>query len=202
MTVSYDPNHVLEANALLLAQFIDKPNFLAFLQSYINRIQELENAIYAVFWQRLIANASGVQLDGLGQIVGQARNGLADTDYRTLLFVRIRLNYSSGLMQDITDVCALFLQTSPPPIVLTEAPPAAFLLQLLGFSPAQATTLASVVMQARGAAINLQLEYETTTHTSMLVFCNSSSPVTGSTSQGYASSSGASGGQIAGVIQA
>ncbi len=96
-------DHEERALARLSTQFRDKPNIKAITEILAGQIQDIED----VFWQLLtevglyafppLVEAEGVQIDGIGRILGLARaKGQSDADYRTLLGAQIRLNLSNG----------------------------------------------------------------------------------------------------------
>ena len=59
-------------------------------------MQELEKVFSDLYYLRSLDHAIGVQLDGIGDLVGQPRNGLPDDEYRGAIKFRIFLNKSSG----------------------------------------------------------------------------------------------------------
>jgi hypothetical protein len=71
---------------------------------YIQQIQELETMWFELINERTMDTAVGVQLDGLGDIVGEERFGRNDDDYRVAIKGRIRLNLSNGTAEDIVAV--------------------------------------------------------------------------------------------------
>jgi len=96
--------------AVLLTQFKGKPVFEQVLRSYAAQAQELE----LVFWRLAVLTtleyATGVQLDGLGAIVGEPRNGRPDDLYRAAIRSRIRLNRSFATVEEIL---AVLLSVAP-----------------------------------------------------------------------------------------
>lgn len=75
-------------------EFQDTVDVLAMLT---DQIQELENDLK--FTEQTVYNitaSSGVLLDRIGEVVGQSRNGLSDSDYRGYLQARILANMSDG----------------------------------------------------------------------------------------------------------
>lgn len=65
---------------------------------------DLEDVLYQLLTERFIDTAIGAQLDLIGKIVLQARNGLGDDDYRRYLRARIAANNSEGLISDFIRV--------------------------------------------------------------------------------------------------
>jgi hypothetical protein len=94
--IIHNTDHVAEALARILERYKEKPNFQAFLTSFVTGLQEIEDA--AIDWNdnRWIEDASGVQLDEIGHTVGQSRLGYSDDLYRVLILVKIAINNSQG----------------------------------------------------------------------------------------------------------
>jgi hypothetical protein len=61
-----------------------------------DEVQELEDALFQLLMQRDIETAVGVQLNGLGDTVGESRMGKGDDAYRFAIKVRIAKNNMSG----------------------------------------------------------------------------------------------------------
>lgn len=69
-----DPiDHAAQARALVAAQYTASFKFLATIAAVMNRVQDLETALYAMFDITDIDLATGVNLDVLGDIVGISR---------------------------------------------------------------------------------------------------------------------------------
>ena len=83
------------------------PNLLALASAYLGEIQLLETAIFAVIEQRWLVNAVGVNLDIIGDLVGQLRMGLDDNTYRAAIRLRIKANRSKGRAEDVIVLAVL-----------------------------------------------------------------------------------------------
>lgn len=71
--------------------------------------QSLENALSQLLLERSIDTAVGAQLDVIGRIVGEVRNGLSDADYRRYCRARIKVNRAKGLIEDLISVTDLIV---------------------------------------------------------------------------------------------
>jgi len=71
--------------------------------------QDVENVLQQLLLQRWIDTAVGVQLDQLGKIVGQAREGRDDDDYRRFIRARILTNRSDGRFETLITIALLVL---------------------------------------------------------------------------------------------
>jgi hypothetical protein len=96
-------DHEEQAYGLFLEQYSEKPRLAALLASYAQEIQELEDAIWAVRLGRFLDNAVGAQLDVIGKLVGEPREGRADNVYRVLITGKIRVNWSLGRPKDVIE---------------------------------------------------------------------------------------------------
>ena len=102
--IQLNPNHRAQGIARLIAQYVGKPRIETLIGIFLDQIQEAENALFELATERFVENAIGVQLDGIGDIVGQERQGLGDDDYRPLIRARIKANNSEGTAPDIIGV--------------------------------------------------------------------------------------------------
>lgn len=102
MTLTKKTTHVAEAPVLFVAQFKDAANMKAFIEIMADQIQDLEDAQFEVLTEVSdLTVAVGEQLDNLGRIVNEPRNGKTDTDYRIAIAGRINLNLSEGTGEDL-----------------------------------------------------------------------------------------------------
>lgn len=115
--------HTQQALSRLIEFWRGKPNMAGWLSDYIDEIQEVENVVWDVIVGRLPDYAEGVQLDVLGSIVGERRNGLGDAAFRVRIKARIRINQSFGRPLDVIEVLRLI---DPATFHLIEHYPAAF----------------------------------------------------------------------------
>jgi hypothetical protein len=106
----------------------------------------------------VLDDAIGEQLDLLGAIVGEARNGRSDATYLLWIRSRILLNRASGLAEEIYDI---FEPLLPAPVVpnLADFYPAALELTLAGGAVTEelVAQLALMLQEAKAAAVGAQL---------------------------------------------
>lgn len=74
------------------------PELVAFLHAYAGSVQGVEDDGWATLTEGLfdVANCEGVQLNRIGEIIGQPRWDLTDADYRKTLRARVTANISKG----------------------------------------------------------------------------------------------------------
>ena len=162
MTLTLKTNRLEEARANLIGQFQNRPNLQAFLDAFVQQTADLETALFQILTDTDIDNAVGVQLDGLGDIVGEERGGRNDAEYRDAIRVRILLNTSEGTAEELIAIIKGIDSTLTPEIV--DIPPAAFYAQigLTTLSTDQLNRLAFFIRKGRGAAIGSFLIFHLT----------------------------------------
>lgn len=155
--LDFIPDHAGAARDRLAQEYKFQPNLGGLLDAFNTETQVLEEAFWALLNQRGLTSAFGVQLDILGEILGQPRMGLTDDDYRLWLISRIRLNLGSCTVED---VYSIFILIVPPGTTLTirDEFPAAFTLVLDG-APVVITQLIRLLRLAKAAGVRVILEW-------------------------------------------
>lgn len=158
MTITKITDHVDRALARLITQFRNSVSHRGLLASYVAEVQEAENALFDILVQSSIADATGAQLDGLGQILGERRNGRSDEVYRQAVAARFFLNKSSGTVEEILHLFRLITDASP---FLDEYFPAAFVLRLEELPVDDPVNYALMLRAVKVAAVRAVLHYLT-----------------------------------------
>lgn len=91
-----NPDYAGQVQNRLIEQFKNKENLTKLLNAFIESFQELEYVFGDLYYERWLDEAVGVQLDGLGDIVGPSREGRSDDEYRELIRFYTAVNMSSG----------------------------------------------------------------------------------------------------------
>jgi hypothetical protein len=128
MSLEHVTAHVDEALANLLEQFKGKSKLEAALTAYVDQIQDLEDAFYSLLLGRWLDNADTDALDQLGAIVGEARQGRYNEDYRLAIRARILINLCEGSPEQIIQIFVMLAESA---IDLREYFPAALVLTIL-----------------------------------------------------------------------
>jgi hypothetical protein len=97
-------NHIKAGIERLITQFRKQPKLVAILTSWLESVQDLEGVFWDIHQIRDIDQATGVNLDTLGKIVGQLRGTLTDAQYRTWLKARILANRSRCTPDEILEI--------------------------------------------------------------------------------------------------
>ena len=148
-------NHIAAGLNRLMAQYRNKPVLQNLLTVLLGRTQDVEDMLQGLQGRTNIAGSVGAQLDGIGYIVGQPRNGEDDATYRALLLVRIAINVSRGTTEDI--IGAFVLMTGASLVELRELYPAAFQLStdVVITDPYVLSYLPFMVQLVKPAAVDL-----------------------------------------------
>ena len=120
------------------------------LSAWTNRAQELEEALWATLSTMTVDSAVGDLLDKIGALVGEARNGRVDTDYRGAVRIRIRANRSQGKAVDILDIATLAAVTNATTPLYLEYPPAGWQVEIPNLSGA--LSVVNILARARPVA--------------------------------------------------
>lgn len=91
----------------LLEQYARKPRLRALIAAFLEQVQEIEDATFDVMTSRLVDVAVNAQLDLLGKLVGETRDGRDDDGYRVAITARIAVNRSCGTGPEIVAILAL-----------------------------------------------------------------------------------------------
>lgn len=153
-------DHVERALARLLEQDKGKPRLEALVKIFADRYQRIENVVTQLANNRWVLTAEGVQLDTLGEIVGEPRNGKIDDVYRLWIRARILINRSSGKVSELLRVARIILGDAPD-LVYTPEPPAAFQIELTGVSGSGdvARVLFDALNQVRAGGVRMNILY-------------------------------------------
>lgn len=115
-------DHAARMKQLLPAQFVGLENWEKFIDALAVSIQAVENDIHDMFTSMSLSGATGVQLDKLGEILGETRKGRTDEEYRAFLSIRVKINISRGEPETLISVLSAITDSSY--VILTEVYPA------------------------------------------------------------------------------
>ena len=126
----YIPNHKEIAVGNLLQQFQNKPRLRALVQALALGVQTQEDEAFGLLVSTTLPASTGASLDQWGALVGEARGGLVDAEYRVMISARILANNFRGGTDQIQTIWKLV--TAPQiSIRFTLHPPACFSLAVL-----------------------------------------------------------------------
>lgn len=152
--------HIADALNRLMQQYRGQPNIAGLYTSFVQQIQDLENAIFALDAGRQLFDgasspAVGQQLDEIGTIVGISRNGLSDAEYLLFIFGKIAENFSDTTIPTILNIIGYVFQAEQ--VLLQEIYPAGIAIQMIGspINPSLYVIAKSLVQSALGAGIGI-----------------------------------------------
>lgn len=155
-TLEQNAEHVTEALARLLEQFKHRPNLEALISALVSQIQDVENSAFDLYLERWVDSATGVNLDNLGELVGQPREGRLDGEYRRWIKARILVNRTNGHGDDLIRIAELVLGTLEN-FELIEYYPAAYNIVVTNY-PDDPQTLFDIFFAAKPAGVGFILE--------------------------------------------
>lgn len=161
-----ETEHLSSALSNLLEQFKEKPVFASLLQGFIDRVQNLEDTLFDLLLQRFLDTSIGAQLDGIGAVVGEARQNRSDGDYKRGILTRILLNLGQSTPEDVIEIMSRYARSD---VSLTEYYPADFVLTILRAldptdldsdgTPDEVERLSAYLQSAKPAAVGAGLVY-------------------------------------------
>lgn len=105
--------HVTDALARMLEQYKNSPRLKAIITKLGQSFQGLEDAFQSIYLARSIADAVGVHLDKIGEIVGAPRpDNVSDNVYRVIIYGRISANVSQGETENVINTYRLLTQAT------------------------------------------------------------------------------------------
>ena len=88
---------------LLISQWQDNKNVTGLLTSLMETAQPAEDLMFQLLNERDVFSAIGEQLNVIGRLVGEPREGRLDTPYRTAILNRISINNSDGTLPSVVE---------------------------------------------------------------------------------------------------
>jgi hypothetical protein len=149
------PRHFGEALVSLVPPFWGKPRIAALLRSYINRVQEIEDAAWEVLQAFDVNTCDETRLKVLAKIVGVSNFGWDLETFRAVVRARIATNRSHGTEDDILRVLRLITGTAAPITVYPLVPATIAVDMGEPVSDEHMVAIAFLLPQARGAGIRL-----------------------------------------------
>ena len=130
--LAHNPDHVAQALAARLQDYVGLPRFQALIEILAGQVQEIEDALWQIA-EDDVDDAVGAQLEGFGSIVGAERQGLDDETYRALIRATIRANRSEGVTEDLYGIITAALADDSQGLARCYwYPPDGFILEILG----------------------------------------------------------------------
>lgn len=159
MPLTKEIDHRARALARLAQQFKGLPRIAALVGLFARRWQDVEDAVFQLYALRGPSAAANSQLDRLGKIVTQLRTSADDATYRLHIQARVRINKSSGTIEQLKTI--LRLVTPGSVVRVIEGFPAALTVRIENaiVTNAQAAIFLAFLHEARAAGVYATLEY-------------------------------------------
>ena len=153
-------DHVAVALSRLLEQFKNKANVVALVTALITPSNDVETELRDLLTKRQVNTAVGAQLDLIGKLVGQPRNGAGDVDYARFIAARIATNNSKSRVEDLISVAKLVINDALDTITVERRSVASVVVRVTGnvVTDAVAGICVSFLRDARAAGVKLTLE--------------------------------------------
>lgn len=162
MTLTKKLTLIADGIASLVEQFRNKVNLEALVGIFAKQAQDLENVNFELIDDRTLDASVGPQLEGIGSIVGENRDGRTDAIYREAIRVKIKINKSSGLAEEIIEIVALMADsgTSIEIEELFPSDPAHFEITLTPDITADGFRISRAIFQSRPVGVRHILLWE------------------------------------------
>lgn len=157
MALTHRLDHAAKALERLMEQLKPVPGLTKMLNAFNVQIQALEDAFWQLYTERWLSVAEGVQLDAIGKILAEPRDGSDDEPYRERLRAKIRVLRSSGTAPNILTIFRLMLPDND--IRFLAIGGAGFILDIGEIDVTRLPTYERFIRLAKSAGINAQLSY-------------------------------------------
>lgn len=102
--ILFRPDVVEYGLDLLSGQFANSSNLRDLMEIFLEEVQLIEDTMFDLFVERTLRTAEGAQLDQLGDIVGEPRGSLNDSEYRRFIRIRVDSAICEGSVPEITSI--------------------------------------------------------------------------------------------------
>ncbi len=187
----------IEAYENIPTQFRAKERFVFTVGSIIEQLKILEAVFISLRDERTVDDSVGVQLDGLGAIVGQPRGALGDDDYRAVIRAKIKANNSDGAPEDLLRIATLAVSDLIWSIV--EQYPAGVLMSSDGITSTAVDEAVTNALLQLGKLGGVKLQYRFDSTATPFSFSSQSGVVEADAALGFANAAQTVGGDFSGV---
>lgn len=112
-----DDNVIVDSTARLTSVFKGKVRIEGLLRAFLTGHQNVEDALQVMLEDRALLTAVGAQLDIIGEIVGQPREGRDDDEYRIYVIAKIGQNTSKGTASEVITIFNLLTGSTAPLLI-------------------------------------------------------------------------------------
>jgi len=186
-----------EIKERFLVQFSGAPVIEGINKAFGVQLQDLQNAIFQLFDILSIDGNEGVNLDRIGTLVGQLRNGKSDAEYRRFLKARVKINKSNGTIPKILEILAL---THPSETFSVREPKGGVLIfnMLETWIGVDLTELMGILREIKGGGTRVELVYNRGGQDNDFLFADGDTVQT-DVNHGFSNDAGTTGGYLSGI---
>jgi len=152
----------VDANNRLAIQFQEKPNIRAFVCALTTPAQDLTDALNQLLTERGIDTAVGAQLDVIGKVVDEPRDGEVDDVYRRFIRARIAVHRSNGVPVEILKIARLVLGDSDGQVQIRCVSDASYILEIHDRPTDADTARVLIDMVGKATSAGVRVEVVTT----------------------------------------
>jgi hypothetical protein len=138
-----------------LIEFFKKPRNISVIEAVCSQVQELEDALWSLKDAFNVDTAEGDQLDLLGKLVGEGRDGRTDDQYRTGVRARILVNSSEGTMADFYAIGEAIAKEYNPTFVARDLGYAGLYFEASTTGDATFAQASRLLLKAKAAGVRL-----------------------------------------------
>ena len=149
------PDHEVVGLDDLIEQYKDKPVLEGLLRAGLRRIQNTEDAIFALLNVKKIDSATDAALDVFGAITGTARLGRTDSEYLAAIRLEVKVNRSNGRLVDMVEIATIANRNRP--AQYTEYYPASFAIRVTNADSPR--TIIEYLKRARPVSVPFTVSY-------------------------------------------
>lgn len=163
MAIEHVQDHADQAIERLLTQYRERVRFEGWIRANAGATQTAEDAFWAIYTCDDLTTATASQLDDLGEMVGQLRGSLSDTQLRVMIAARVLINTGSGTGDELNEILEIVMSLLGSNVVtIREDFPATIVAVVAGAWAglgASSTLVASIIRTARAAGVRSILEW-------------------------------------------
>ena len=191
--------HVTDGLASLPHQLRGREKFEALLTTYLTQVQALESAAWSLYALG-IDESSNHALDQIGAILGATRPaGLSDASYRWILKAVVIALTSSGTVNDLIRAMRELMGGTSLAFDIAEVFPADLVVEPVSATTLTARTIHNVLERVKAGGVGLQVVDVPSGDT--FAFSTLTTRSLTASARGFSDTSGASGGQLVGVVE-
>ena len=156
---AHDTTHAAAAVSRLLSVCqVEDPCLVELVHLVGDQVQLAEDLVWELLVERYISTAVGVQLDAWGRVLGKARSGLTDDEYRLILAAWQQAHRSQGRGDQI--LRAMKAASGAVDVRVTRIGVAEICIDLFVSAPPLSTALRAAILEVAAACVASGVQYQ------------------------------------------